>query len=256
MENRQLLMIEDEEEICQQVADYFAADDGITLMDTVQDGCVSQEQLVKADVLVLDLIVPQQDGISVLEQVVQMPPQLRPEVIITSWFASKEIIQHTLSLGAKYFMVKPYSMDNLKRRVLEIVGAKQERRLNQSIAPIPAERSLDEKITSIFLTVGIPAHIKGYQYLRDAIVMSVNDMDMLNSITKILYPTIAKKYQTTSSRVERAIRHAIEVAWSRGKMDTIDEMFGYTIHNGKGKPTNSEFIALITDRIRLEYNMY
>ena len=156
MENRQLLMIEDEEEICQQVADYFAADDGITLMDTVQDGCVSQEQLIKADVLVLDLIVPQQDGISVLEQVVQMPPQLRPEVIITSWFASKEIIQHTLSLGAKYFMVKPYSMDNLKRRVLEIVGAKQERRLNQSIAPIPAERSLDEKITSIFLTVGIP----------------------------------------------------------------------------------------------------
>lgn len=105
MENRQLLMIEDEEEICQQVADYFAADDGITLMDTVQDGCVSQEQLIKADVLVLDLIVPQQDGISVLEQVVQMPPQLRPEVIITSWFASKEIIQHTLSLGAKYFMV-------------------------------------------------------------------------------------------------------------------------------------------------------
>lgn len=102
MENRQLLMIEDEEEICQQVADYFAADDGITLMDTVQDGCVSQEQLIKADVLVLDLIVPQQDGISVLEQVVQMPPQLRPEVIITSWFASKEIIQHTLSLGAKF----------------------------------------------------------------------------------------------------------------------------------------------------------
>ena len=117
-------------------------------------------------------------------------------------------------------------------------------------------QTLEEDVTEIIHEVGVPAHIKGYQYLRDAIVMSVNDMDMLNSITKILYPTIAKKYQTTSSRVERAIRHAIEVAWSRGKMDTIDEMFGYTIHNGKGKPTNSEFIALITDRIRLEYKMY
>ena len=119
-----------------------------------------------------------------------------------------------------------------------------------------SERNLEADVTEIIHEIGVPAHIKGYQYLRDAIVMSVNDMDMLNSITKILYPTIAKKYQTTSSRVERAIRHAIEVAWSRGKMDTIDEMFGYTIHNGKGKPTNSEFIALITDRIRLEYKMH
>lgn len=118
------------------------------------------------------------------------------------------------------------------------------------------ERNLEADVTEIIHEIGVPAHIKGYQYLRDAIVMSVNDMDMLNSITKILYPTIAKKYQTTSSRVERAIRHAIEVAWSRGKMDTIDEMFGYTIHNGKGKPTNSEFIALITDRIRLQYKMH
>ena len=118
-----------------------------------------------------------------------------------------------------------------------------------------SEKNLEADVTEIIHEIGVPAHIKGYQYLRDAIVMSVNDMDMLNSITKILYPTIAKKYQTTSSRVERAIRHAIEVAWSRGKMDTIDEMFGYTIHNGKGKPTNSEFIALITDRIRLEYKM-
>ena len=101
--------------------------------------------------------------------------------------------------------------------------------------------------------IGVPAHIKGYQYLREAIMMSVDDIEMLNSITKILYPTIAKKFQTTPSRVERAIRHAIEVAWSRGKMDTIDELFGYTIHNGKGKPTNSEFIALIADKIRLDY---
>ena len=115
------------------------------------------------------------------------------------------------------------------------------------------ERDLEADVTNIIHEIGVPAHIKGYQYLREAIMMSVNDIEMLNSITKILYPTIAKQYQTTSSRVERAIRHAIEVAWSRGKMDTIDELFGYTINNGKGKPTNSEFIALIADKIRLEY---
>ncbi len=115
------------------------------------------------------------------------------------------------------------------------------------------QRDLESDVTNIIHEIGVPAHLKGYQYLREAIIMSVNDIEILNSITKILYPTIAKKYQTTPSRVERAIRHAIEVAWSRGKMDTIDELFGYTIHNGKGKPTNSEFIALIADRIRLEY---
>ena len=115
------------------------------------------------------------------------------------------------------------------------------------------ERNLELDVTNIIHEIGVPAHIKGYQYLRDAIILSVEDMEMLNSITKILYPTIAKKYQTTPSRVERAIRHAIEVAWSRGKMDTIDELFGYTVSNGKGKPTNSEFIALIADKIRLEY---
>ena len=114
-----------------------------------------------------------------------------------------------------------------------------------------SKKSLETQVTEIIHEVGVPAHIKGYQYLRTAIVMCVEDMDMLNSITKVLYPTIAKKYKTTSSRVERAIRHAIEVAWSRGKMDTIESMFGYTINYGKGKPTNSEFIALITDRIRL-----
>ena len=115
------------------------------------------------------------------------------------------------------------------------------------------ERNLEMDVTNVIHEIGVPAHIKGYQYLRDAIIMSVNDMEMLNSITKILYPTIAKKHQTTPSRVERAIRHAIEVAWSRGKLDAIDELFGYTVNSGKGKPTNSEFIALIADKIRLEY---
>ena len=126
------------------------------------------------------------------------------------------------------------------------------RRINPGENPEQLQTSLESRVTDIIHEIGVPAHIKGYQYLRDAIIMSVNDIEMLNSITKILYPTIAKKYQTTASRVERAIRHAIEVSWNRGKMDTIDALFGYTINNGKGKPTNSEFIALIADKIRLE----
>lgn len=117
----------------------------------------------------------------------------------------------------------------------------------------PGGENLENRVTNMLHEIGIPAHIKGYHYLRDAIMMAVEDMDVLNAITKILYPTVAKKYQTTSSRVERAIRHAIEVAWSRGKLDTLDELFGYTVSTGKGKPTNSEFIALIADTIQLEY---
>ena len=126
---------------------------------------------------------------------------------------------------------------------------------NNEAREMDREVNLESDITGIIHDIGIPAHIKGYQYLRDAIMMSVKDMDMLNCITKVLYPSIAKKYQTTSSRVERAIRHAIEVAFSRGRVDMIDELFGYTVSNGKGKPTNSEFIALIADRIRLEYKI-
>jgi two-component system response regulator (stage 0 sporulation protein A) len=117
---------------------------------------------------------------------------------------------------------------------------------------MPTQHTLETEVTNVIHEIGVPAHIKGYQYLRDAIIMVINDMDVLNSITKQLYPNIAKQYNTTPSRVERAIRHAIEVAWSRGKMDTIDKLFGYTVNNGKGKPTNSEFIALIADRLRLE----
>ena len=123
----------------------------------------------------------------------------------------------------------------------------------QDVSKQENTHDLEKDVTDIIHEIGVPAHIKGYQYLREAIMMSVNDADMLNSITKILYPTIAKKFQTTPSRVERAIRHAIEVAWSRGKMETLDAMFGYTIHTGKGKPTNSEFVALIADKIRLQY---
>ncbi len=157
-------------------------------------------------------------------------------------------------------MLKPFDNQVLLNRIKNLRRG-SDRRIRENVhqnivkedTAAYMTRNLESDVTNIIHEIGVPAHIKGYQYLRDAIILSVNDIEMLNSITKILYPTIAKKYQTTPSRVERAIRHAIEVAWSRGKMDTIDALFGYTVSTGKGKPTNSEFIALIADKIRLEY---
>ena len=182
-----------------------------------------------------------------------------PSFIVVSAVGQERITEDAFDLGADYFMLKPFDNKMLLNRIKHIRRA-GERRAREMNRPRPKEEesaynsgNLETDVTDIIHEIGVPAHIKGYQYLRDAIILSVNDMEMLNSITKILYPTIAKRHQTTPSRVERAIRHAIEVAWSRGKMDTIDQLFGYTVSNGKGKPTNSEFIALIADKIRLEY---
>jgi two-component system response regulator (stage 0 sporulation protein A) len=173
-----------------------------------------------------------------------------------SAIGQEQITEAAFSRGADYFIMKPFDNEMVLSRIKNIRNMKtaSDAKIATAYEKVgsSAEKTLETQVTSIIHEVGVPAHIKGYQYLREAIIMSVNDMDMLNSITKVLYPGIAKRYDTTPSRVERAIRHAIEVAWSRGKMDTIDEMFGYTISNGKGKPTNSEFIALITDRIRLQ----
>lgn len=156
--------------------------------------------------------------------------------------------------------MKPFDNNMVLSRIKQIKGEKTYNYASKKVTTYEnkaayIERNLETDVTAIIHEIGVPAHIKGYQYLRDVIMMSVNDSEMLNSITKLLYPSIAKKHNTTSSRVERAIRHAIEVAWSRGKTDTIDSLFGYTINNGKGKPTNSEFVALITDKIRLEYKV-
>ena len=211
-------------------------------------------------VVVLDIIMPKVEGLSVMEKM-QHDGSIKkmPSFIVVSAVGQERITEDAFNLGADYYVLKPFDMQMLlnrikhmktsvSRRTREITkrGAAQEK----SAYP---RRNLETDVTNIIHEIGVPAHIKGYQYLRDAIILCVNDMEMLNSITKILYPTIAKRQQTTPSRVERAIRHAIEVVWSRGKMDTIDELFGYTVSTGKGKPTNSEFIALIADKIRLEY---
>lgn len=214
----------------------------------------------KPDVVLLDIIMPKLDGLSVMERINNDSDiKTRPSFIIISAVGQERITENAFYLGADYYILKPFNQEMIVNRIKSLKYQMQKRvPEHQMIKPYEGkkqflERNLETDVTNMIHEIGVPAHIKGYQYLRDAIMLSVEDLEMMNSITKILYPTIAKKHQTTPSRVERAIRHAIEVAWNRGKMDTIDALFGYTVSNGKGKPTNSEFIALIADKIRLEY---
>ena len=208
------------------------------------------------DVVLLDIFMPKMDGLTVMEKVnTDKTLKKRPAFIVVSAVGQERITEDAFNLGAYYYILKPFDNEFLLDRIKDIGNLSSGKRTlhrpvqGQAVLPKP-ERNLEMDVTNIIHEIGVPAHIKGYQYLRDAIILSVDDVEMLNSITKILYPTIAKKHQTTPSRVERAIRHAIEVAWSRGKMDTIDELFGYTVSNGKRKPTKTEFNALIADKIQ------
>ncbi len=265
MEKTKVAIADDNEKMLRLLGNLIESDEELSVVGTAKDGeeAYNVIKTKEPDVVLLDIIMPKIDGLEVLDRVNRDKTiKKHPIFIIISAIGKEKITEDAFERGADYYIMKPFDNDIVLSRIKSAknksAGRGQEpRRINAyENSEEYSERNLEADVTEIIHEIGVPAHIKGYQYLRDAIVMSVNDMEMLNSITKILYPTIAKKYQTTSSRVERAIRHAIEVAWSRGKMDTIDEMFGYTIHNGKGKPTNSEFIALITDRIRLEYKMY
>ena len=209
------------------------------------------------DVVLLDLIMPKLDGLSVMERINHdQTIKKHPKFIVISAIGQEGITEDAFNLGAHYYIMKPFDNDMVLSRVRAIKNyadiGKGNCYVNNSIYDINKTENLESDVTEMIHDVGIPAHIKGYQYMRDAIIMVIEEPEMLNSITKILYPTIAKKNQTTPSRVERAIRHAIEVAWSRGNMDIINSLFSYTVSTGKGKPTNSEFIALIADKIRLQ----
>ena len=228
---------------------------------TSSDGseALAKIEALRPDVVLLELVQPRLDGLGVLRKLAEKDSA--PPVVVLTGFVNAHVVAECAELGAAYFLSKPCDTPELIQRLrqcaqagkkpLPVTGA----RSSAAIAPEAKadNASLESVVTDIIHEIGVPAHIKGYQYLREAIMMSVEDSEMMGSITKILYPTIAKKYRTTASRVERAIRHAIEVAWNRGRMETLDDMFGYTINTGKGKPTNSEFIALIADKIRLKY---
>ena len=264
VEKLNVAIADDNERMLQTLGDIVKSDEELQVVGTAKDGEEAYEMIKRQepDVVLLDIVMPKLDGLTVMDKVKNDKNiKKHPAFIMITAIGQEKITEDAFSLGADYYIMKPFDNDVVLNRIKHVRNL--EMRKTSEVRKVNAyekkqeleERNLENDVTSIIHEIGVPAHIKGYQYLREAIVMSVTDMEMLNSITKILYPGIAKKYQTTPSRVERAIRHAIEVAWSRGKMDTIDELFGYTIHNGKGKPTNSEFIALIADKIRLEYKL-
>ena len=262
MEHLSVAIADDNQRILDMLDDIIQTDKELDLVGKAKNG-EEMCQIIKdrqPDVVLLDLIMPKMDGLTVMEQVNKQEfVDKRPYFIVLTAVGQEKITEDAFNKGANYYIMKPFDNDMVISRIKDVKNRNVARPSEvRKVQPYEKreelkERNLEADVTAIIHEIGVPAHIKGYQYLREAIIMSVNDIDMLNSITKILYPTIAKKFQTTPSRVERAIRHAIEVAWSRGKMDTIDALFGYTINNGKGKPTNSEFIALIADKIRLEY---
>lgn len=260
MEKLNVAIADDNDLMLQLLDDIVQSDEELNVIGTAKDGEAAYELIREKnpDVVLLDIIMPKMDGLGVLNKV-KKDASIRkvPRFIMISAVGREQVAEDAFALGADYYIMKPFDGRAMVNQIKRTGRSHKEGKIKGKTleAALPYELELEADVTSIIHEIGVPAHIKGYQYLRDAIIMSVLDMDMLNSITKVLYPTIAKKYDTTTSRVERAIRHAIEVAWSRGKMDTIDELFGYTINHGKGKPTNSEFIALITDRIRLDHKM-
>ncbi len=210
---------------------------------------------VRPDVILSDIFLPGIDAVGVMKRIYAENSTAKPMYFVMSGFGSARLESEALSSGAAYFFIKPFDCTVLAERILQMCGKVQKPdALIGSNTPV-TDSDLELMITEIIHQIGVPAHIKGYHYLRDAIMMSVKDSECINAVTKVLYPSVAKKYSTTSSRVERAIRHAIEVAWDRGDIDVLNLYFGYTIHTSRGKPTNSEFIAMISDKLRLRLKL-
>lgn len=252
--------MDDNRELVGLLEEHFSSQNDIEVSGVAYNGqeCLQLLEKTEPDVLVLDIIMPHLDGLAVLEKLRQSDQPV-PNVIMLTAFGQEDVTKKAVDLGASYFILKPFDIEHLTNHIRQISGQANpvlEQSPSSSLYRTqPAEKpvNLDTSITSIIHEIGVPAHIKGYLYLREAISMVYKDIELLGSITKVLYPDIAKKYNTTASRVERAIRHAIEVAWSRGNIDSISSLFGYTVSMTKAKPTNSEFIAMVADKLRLEH---
>jgi len=266
----QILVADDNRDFNELLTNFLENHDDFEVVGSTFNGKETLELLKekKPDVLLLDIIMPHLDGIGVLEQMSEMELDPYPHVIMLTAFGHENITQKAVELGASYYILKPFSMDILADRIRQLgspsvnsnpapqiqnVKPFNTPEINKSNNKNQKSFPLEEEVTQTLHEIGIPAHIKGYLYLRESIIMVVEEIELLGSITKILYPRIAEKFETTPSRVERAIRHAIEVAWSRNNTDVIKRIFGYTIKAEKGKPTNSEFIAMVADRIRLNH---
>lgn len=250
-ERIRVAIADDNREFVGIIQEYLSQQPDIDLIGVAYNGeeilTIIEEK--KPDVVILDIIMPHLDGIGVLERINEFNGR-RPKIIMLTAFGQESITQRVVELGADYYILKPFNMEVISNRIRQLASTITSQR--PVIAQALKARPMDMEVTNIIREIGIPAHIKGYQYLRDAIMMIITEIELLGAVTKVLYPMIAEKYSTTPSRVERAIRHAIEVAWGRGNMDMINRIFGYTIKLEKGKPTNSEFMAMIADKLRME----
>jgi len=262
MEHNTKILIADENEEQRKKCREALVLGGYTMIDEASDG---EEALMKIeryhpDIVIADVWLSKLDGIGVIRraQALSYGNDKKPEFIVVSLVASQHIFIEASSAGAALCILKPYDPTSLCDHIRSLSETRGVSINSTAKTPIPSQSNADieAQITKIIHQIGVPAHIKGYQYLRTAIMMTVRDNDIINSVTKVLYPSVAKKYSTTTSRVERAIRHAIEVAWDRGDVDTLNSYFGYTIQNNRGKPTNSEFIAMIADNLRLTNKIY
>jgi two-component system response regulator (stage 0 sporulation protein A) len=246
-----VLVADDNREFCELLGQYIQNQPDFRLVGSAQNGRQVMEMLQSEvpDVIILDIIMPHLDGLGVLEQINALGLEHRPKIIMLTAFGQESIAQRVVDLGADYYILKPFDLNVLAKRIRQIV------KVGPARVAVQEGRSLDIEVTGVLHEIGIPAHIKGYLYLREAIIMVVQRVELLGGVTKELYPSIAKKFATTPSRVERAIRHAIEVAWSRGNVDLIHKLFGHTVNSDRGKPTNSEFIAMVADKLRMELRL-
>lgn len=244
MEKLKLFIADNSDNYRAELQDFFK--DKYDVVGTENNGEKTFEYLKnnKVDLLILDVVIGGIDGFELLSKINKL--ENKPKIIINSSLTLDGFISKAMSEGANYYMIKPVDKNVLQKRIVELFETEQ------SPAPAAKNKALEEKITNIFITVGIPAHIKGYQYLREAIKLAIDNPDIINSITKKLYPAIATKFQTSASKVERAIRHAIEVAWNRGKIENINSVFKIKVYDTNEKPTNGEFIALVADKMLIE----
>ncbi|WP_018751495.1 sporulation transcription factor Spo0A [Paenibacillus sanguinis] len=267
MHKIEVLLADDNREFTNLLAEYISEQDDMIVSGIAYNGEEVLEMIDNAagkvpEVLILDIIMPHLDGLGVLERIRDLNLNPQPKIIMLTAFGQENITQRAVQLGASYYILKPFDMEVLANRIRQLVGVQSLTSggasaafVKSNVVPLGKGKNLDANITSIIHEIGVPAHIKGYQYLREAITMVYNNIEILGAITKTLYPAIAEKFKTTPSRVERAIRHAIEVAWTRGNIDSISHLFGYTINISKSKPTNSEFIAMVADKLRIEHKV-
>ncbi|MDQ1909512.1 sporulation transcription factor Spo0A [Paenibacillus sp. GD4] len=267
MQTIEVLLADDNREFTNLLSEFIDDQEDMRVTGVAYNGndvlrLIEQGQRIP-DVLILDIIMPHLDGLGVLEKLREMDLNPQPKIIMLTAFGQENITQKAVQLGASYYILKPFDMEILTNRIRQLVAPNQSTMpmmtssssMKTNVVQLPKGKNLDANITTIIHEIGVPAHIKGYQYLREAITMVYNNIEILGAITKTLYPAIAEKYKTTPSRVERAIRHAIEVAWTRGNIDSISHLFGYTINISKAKPTNSEFIAMVADKLRIEHKV-